>query len=90
MATWGMAKAKAQLSELVHEAEKCGPQIISRSGREVAVVLSMEEWKKEKALPAGAIEPGVGSLAKILLDSPLYGSGFKIPRLKERKREKYF
>ncbi len=90
MATWGMAKAKAQLSELVHEAEKCGPQIISRSGREVAVVLSLEEWKKEKVPAAGTIEPGVGSLARILLNSPLRGSGFTIPGLRERKRKTFF
>ena len=38
MATWGIAQAKAQLSEVIHEAERTGPQKLSRSGREVAVV----------------------------------------------------
>jgi prevent-host-death family protein len=86
MATWGIARAKAQLSEVVHQAERSGPQKITRSGREVAVVISLEEWTRIHHESARASPPpGVGSLARILRDSPLRGSGFKIPKFKSRK-----
>lgn len=40
---WKVADAKARLSEVLHEAER-QPQIISSRGREVAVVVSMEQY----------------------------------------------
>jgi len=98
MATWGIAQAKARLSEVVHNAEKLGPQRISRSGREVAVVISIQELERlqsrlspETAPPQpGALQPGVGALAEILKNSPLYGSGFEIPSFRGRDREDLF
>jgi prevent-host-death family protein len=90
MATWGIAQAKAQLSEVVHRAEKSGPQKISRSGREVAVLVSMEEWERIEQERQLSPAPGIGSLAVILRNSPLRGSDLEIPRFKSRKREKLF
>jgi prevent-host-death family protein len=89
MATWGIAQAKAQLSELIHEAERTGPQMLSRSGRPVAVVVSLDEWKRVHQQPTLNPPPGVGSLAKILRESPLKGSGFKIPKFKSRQWEPF-
>ena len=82
MATWGMAQAKAQFSEVVHDAEKVGPQTISRSGREVAVVVSIDQWRglrTRQAKTAGY------SLAESILNSPLHG--MHIPKLKLRARK---
>jgi prevent-host-death family protein len=86
MATWGIAQAKAQFSEVVHEAATSGPQKISRSGREVAVVVSIEEWQKLKPASASP-EPGVGTLYGILMNSPLRNAGVEFPRIKGKLRK---
>ena len=44
--TWQLQEAKNKLSELVNEAEKQGPQIITRHGEQVAVVLSYEDYSR--------------------------------------------
>jgi prevent-host-death family protein len=79
MATWGIAKAKAQLSELIYEAEKTGPQRVSRSGRDVAVVISIEEWKR-LATPNLAETKPLRSVWDVLSQSLLPGSDLKLPR----------
>ena len=43
--TWAVTEAKANLSELVDAAMKGAPQIITRRGEEVVVVLSMETYR---------------------------------------------
>lgn len=73
MSSWGVAQAKAKLSELVEQARTKGPQQITKSGKPVAVVVSMEEWKAEFRTDAPK-----GSLAEFLINSPLRGSGIKI------------
>jgi prevent-host-death family protein len=50
--TWQIQEAKNKLSEVVEEALEKGPQILTRRGVEVAVVLSFSEYltlKKKKA-----------------------------------------
>ncbi|HWL86538.1 MAG TPA: type II toxin-antitoxin system Phd/YefM family antitoxin [Polyangiaceae bacterium] len=42
---WRVAEAKASLSELVRESAR-GPQRIENRGREVAVVLSIEDYQR--------------------------------------------
>jgi prevent-host-death family protein len=90
METWGIAQAKAQLSEVVHRAEKSGPQKISRSGRTVAVLVSVEQWEQIQRERQLSPAPGIGSLAKIFRSSPLRGSGFEIPTFKSRRWERLF
>jgi prevent-host-death family protein len=85
MATWSIAKAKAQLSEVVHLAEKTGPQKISRSGREIAVIVSVEEWKGLKQSAARPPEKEE-SVYDFLMNSPLVGSGLKMPRRSTKLR----
>ena len=51
MATWGLAEAKAKLSEVVEMAERHEPQEITRNGKLVAMIVSREEWETRKALP---------------------------------------
>jgi antitoxin Phd len=45
MAKWQVQKAKTHLSELIEEANKKGPQVITRHGSEHAVVLSIEDYR---------------------------------------------
>lgn len=46
MTKWQVQEAKARLSELVERAQSEGPQVISRHGKESAVVLSIEEYRR--------------------------------------------
>ena len=88
MATWGIAKAKAQLSDVVYQAEKTGPQTLTRSGRDVAVVVSVDEWKRLRnrveAPPAG--KPGE-SMADFLRNSPLHG--LEISKIRSKVRNPF-
>ncbi len=43
---WQLQEAKNKLSEVVDEAITNGPQVISRRGKETAVVLSYEGYRK--------------------------------------------
>ena len=46
---WTMTEARAKLSEIVDPAEQYGPQLITRRGKLVAYVVSMEDWRRSKA-----------------------------------------
>ena len=45
---WQLQEAKQHLSEVVRRALKDGPQIVTRHGRDVVVVLSAEEFARLK------------------------------------------
>jgi prevent-host-death family protein len=45
MALWQVQEAKTRLSEVIEEAHGKGPQIITRHGKERAVVLSIEDYR---------------------------------------------
>ena len=45
ISSWQLQEAKNKLSKLVDEAMTSGPQIITRRGVEVAIVLSVEEYR---------------------------------------------
>jgi len=45
---WTAAEAKAKLSELVAKAISEGPQHVTRNGKPVVVIVSMEDWAKLK------------------------------------------
>ena len=77
MAKWAVAEAKAKFSEVIDLATKKGPQQITKNGRPVAVVISMEEWKEDYGPKAPK-----GSLSAFFLNSPLRGSGIKIGRVR--------
>ena len=44
--TWQLQEAKNKFSQVVKDAVSSGPQIITKHGAEVAVVLSYEEYKQ--------------------------------------------
>ena len=76
---WSVVDAKARLSELLDHAISDGPQAITRRGREIAVVVSAEEWHKKTSR--------VGSLAEFLAASPLRDSGLDVARVDDRARD---
>jgi prevent-host-death family protein len=69
---WSVADAKARLSDLLDHAINDGPQVITRRGREVAVLVSAEEWHRKTSRS--------GSLAEFLAASPLRDSGIDAGR----------
>ena len=77
---WALQDAKNKLSEVVDEAARHGPQIITRRGVETAVVLSFDDFA---ALSRGKNE----SLADFLLASPLGGSGLELDRSSDTGRK---
>jgi prevent-host-death family protein len=81
-ATWTVAQARSQLSELIDCTLSDGPQTITRDGRPIAIVVSAEEFQSGKKRAV--------NLVAFLNASPLRGSGLKIRRLKGRPRKTPF
>ncbi|HUK10532.1 MAG TPA: type II toxin-antitoxin system Phd/YefM family antitoxin [Stellaceae bacterium] len=79
MAAWTVASAKAKLSEVIDRAQTRGPQVITRRGRETAVVVSVEEWERKTKR--------VGTLADFFAASPLRGAKLDLRRRKDRPRK---
>jgi len=77
--SWTIAEARAKFSELIEKAQSDGPQIITRSGRTVVVVIAADEWEKKTKRN--------GNLAEFFAASPLRTSGVKIKRLPGRLRK---
>jgi antitoxin Phd len=46
MGRWQLQEAKQQFSRLVDRARSEGPQIVTRHGKEVAVVLDVDEYRR--------------------------------------------
>ncbi len=77
--TWKLQDAKNRFSEVVNEAERSGPQIVTRRGREAAVVMSVEDYRR-------LVMPEV-NLVDFLRTSPLCGIEIDVERSKELGRE---
>ena len=76
---WPVAAAKARLSEVIDRVLSQGPQTITRNGRHVAVIVSVEEWERKTKRK--------GNLAEFFAASPLRNSGLRIQRAKDAPRE---
>jgi prevent-host-death family protein len=63
--TWQLQEAKNKLSEVVDEATHRGPQVITRRGVEVAVILSYADYRK--------ITEAKKKLSAFFRESPLAG-----------------
>ena len=72
MVTWQLQEAKNKLSELIDRALSEGPQVITRHGVRVVVVIPYAGYEKLTA-PSQR-------LGDFLLASPLRGSGLTIER----------
>jgi prevent-host-death family protein len=76
---WPIAAVKARLSEVIDRVLSQGPQTITRNGRHVAVLVSVEEWERKTKRK--------GNLAEFFAASPLRNSGLRIARAKDGPRE---
>ncbi len=77
--TWKLQDAKNRFSEVINKAARSGPQIVTRRGKEAAVVMSIEDYRQ-------LIEPET-SLVDFLSLSPLRGVELDLERSKEVGRE---
>lgn len=75
---WTVARAKAQLSEVIERAQSA-PQTITRNGKPSVVVVSAEEWQRKTARK--------GTLAEFLMESPLRGTGMDLERQRDEPRD---
>jgi antitoxin Phd len=78
MTTWKLEDAKNRFSELVRRAASEGPQMVTRHGREAAVVLGVEEYRR-------LTQPG--DLVSFLAESPFAAALQDGELLLERSRE---
>ena len=74
---WQLQEAKQRFSELVRHARAHGPQVVTRHGEEVAVVVSIEEYRR--------LTDDQPSFKEFLLAAPDL-EALEIDRLRERAR----
>ena len=78
-AQWQLQEAKNRLSEVVDEALTHGPQTVTRHGREVVVIVSVEEYRR--------IKQPKGSLLKCLQVPAEYAVELDVSRSRDLPRE---
>ncbi len=76
---WQLQEAKSKFSKVVREAQSFGPQIITVHGKEAAVVISAEEYKR--------LVQQNGSLLDFFQDSPLRGADLDVDRSRDLGRD---
>jgi prevent-host-death family protein len=76
--TWQLQEAKNKLSRVIDNAINSGPQIITRRGVEVAIVLSYAEYKR--------MMTSRPSLSEFFRKSPLVGVDLDLTRDKSAAR----
>jgi prevent-host-death family protein len=74
---WQLQEAKQRFSEIVRQAHDDGPQVVTRHGEEVAVVVSIEEYRR--------LSGSKPDFKDFLLSAPDL-AGLEMPRLSERAR----
>ena len=52
---WQVQEAKGRLSEVIAEAQRAGPQSITKHGREVAVLLSSADFERLSDRPKSSL-----------------------------------
>ena len=77
--SWQLQDAKNRFSHLVDLAKNVGPQIVTKHGKEVVVVLSVSEYKK-------LVKPK-SNLIKFFQKSPLSKIDIDLVRKNELPRE---
>lgn len=77
--SWQLQEAKNKLSSVIKEAQTSGPQVITLHGKEAAVVLSTEEYRK--------LTRRKGTLVSFLQKSPLAEIDIDLERVKDYGRE---
>jgi prevent-host-death family protein len=79
MKTISTFEAKNKLSEVIALAEAGEPQVITKNGREAAVVISYQDFQRLTAKKE--------SLSDFLLNSPLRGAKLDLTRSKDTGRD---
>lgn len=74
---WQLQEAKQRFSEVVRQAVDDGPQVVTRHGQEVAVVVGIDDFRR-----MSGEKP---DLRDYLLSGPTFDD-LEIPRLTERPR----
>ena len=77
--TWQIQEAKNKFSRVVEKAVNDGPQIITKRGVEVAIVLSLADYQEMMA--------SRGKLSTFFRDSPLVGIELDLTRDKGNARQ---
>ena len=77
--TWKLQDAKNRFSEVVQKALKAGPQIVTLRGRETAVILSVEEYRRLARPKTGLVD--------FLRSSPLADIELDLERDRDTGRE---
>ena len=76
--SWQLQEAKNKLSQVVEDAVHDGPQVITKHGVEVAIIMSYAEYQKMIA--------SKGKLSAFFRDSPLVGIELELARDKSDVR----
>ena len=79
--SWQLQEAKNKFSRVVENAVKDGPQIITKRGVEVAIVISFADYQKMIA--------SRGKLSTFFRDSPLVGIELDLARDKSEARQDF-
>jgi prevent-host-death family protein len=77
--TWQLQDAKNRFSRVVNKAMTEGPQIITRRGEEVAVLVSKDEYER--------LKKSKSSLVEFFQQSPLVGVPLELERDRTRPRD---
>ena len=77
--TWQLQEAKNRFSRVVENAVNSGPQIITKRGVEVAIVISYAEYQK--------IIVSRGALSDFFRESPLVGIDLDLARDRSEARD---
>jgi antitoxin Phd len=80
--TWQLQEAKNRFSEVVDKAVDEGPQIVTRHGVEVVVVISIAHYRK--------LRGHRGSLVEFFAHSPLRNAKLDLSRDKDTGRSEGF
>jgi prevent-host-death family protein len=78
--TWQLQEAKQRFSEVVRQAQDEGPQVVTRHGREVVVVIAFEEYQR--------LAPNRRSFKQFLRSEPFFDDlDFQVDLELARSRE---
>ncbi len=75
---WQIQDAKNKFSQVIGEAVKNGPQIVTKHGEATAVILSVQDFKK--------LQQNRSSITEFFQSSPLVGVELEIDRIKDHPR----
>lgn len=76
---WQLQEAKNKFSEVVNEALAKGPQVVTRHGEKVVVILSREEYLR--------LKKGKPTLSEFFRQSPLVGVDLDLERDRSYPRD---